>query len=80
MSAMPAGWTEPSDSLPVDTAARRVPGERTPAATSGPAPRRADLRVAHKLARRSQQRWAVMSCAVLTVAFGSTVGILDVIR
>ncbi|HVT41530.1 MAG TPA: hypothetical protein VHD39_01000 [Acidimicrobiales bacterium] len=52
------------------------PVEATPAL----APRRADRRAALKLARRSQQRWAIAGCGVLAAAFGITVGILDVLH
>jgi len=67
MSAMPAGWTELSDSPLVGTSPAQ-------------AQRRADRRVEQKLARRARQRWAVAACSVLVAAFGLTVGILDVLH
>ena len=67
MSAMPAGWTELSDSPLVGNSPAQ-------------AQRRADRRAEQKLARRSRQRWAVAACSILVVAFGLTVGILDVLH
>ncbi len=67
MSAMPAGWTELSDSPRVDDGPVR-------------AQRRADRRAELKLARRSRQRWAVAACSILAGVFGLTVGILDVLH
>ena len=64
---MPAGWTELSESPRVAAAPIR-------------AQRRADRRAELKLARRSQQRWGVAACSILVVAFGLTVGILDVLH
>lgn len=64
---MPAGWTELSESPRV-------------AASPVRAQRRADRRAELKLARRSQQRWSVAACSILVVAFGLTVGILDVLH
>jgi hypothetical protein len=64
---MPAGWTELSDSPHVGVSPSR-------------APRRSDRRAELKLARRAQQRWAVAACSVMVVAFGLTVGILDVLH
>ncbi len=67
MSAMPAGWTELSDSPHVGALPVR-------------AERRADRRAELKVARRSRQRWAVAGCSILAGAFGLTVGILDVLH
>jgi hypothetical protein len=67
MSAMPAEVTQ----LPE--------GSRLPAAPAS-AQRRAERRAALKLARRSRQRWAILSCAILACAFALTVGILDVLH
>jgi hypothetical protein len=67
MSAMPAGWTELSETSQVG-----VP----PVA----AQRRADRRAEQKLARRSRQRWAIAGCTLMAGAFGLTVGILDVLH
>ncbi len=67
MSAMPAGWTELSDSPRVGAIPARVQ-------------RRADSRAELKVARRSRQRWAIAACSILTGAFGLTVGILDVLH
>lgn len=67
MSAMPAGWTELSESPRVSASPVRTQ-------------RRADRRAELKLVRRSQQRWTVAACSVLAAAFGLTVGILDVLH
>ena len=67
MSAMPAEWTELADAPRVGAHYGRVQ-------------RRVERRQELKLERRSRQRWAVVSCAVLACSFGLTVGILDVIR
>jgi len=67
MSAMPAGWTELSESPRVGASPAR-------------AQRRADRRAELKLARRSRQRWAIAGCAILAGTFGLTVGILDVLH
>jgi hypothetical protein len=67
MSAMPAGWTELSDSPHVD-------------ASPSSAQRRSDRRAELKLARRAQQRWIVAACSILVGAFALTVGILDVLH
>jgi hypothetical protein len=67
MSAMPAGWTELSESPHV--------GE-----PSAHAQRRSDRRAELKLARRSRQRWAIAACSAMVAAFGLTVGILDVLH
>jgi hypothetical protein len=67
MSAMPAGWTELSDSPHVGV-------------SPGGAQRRSDRRAELKLARRAQQRWALAACSILVGAFGLTVGILDVLH
>ena len=75
MSAMPAGWTELSESP-------RVGALPAPAPTPVPTQvrRRADRRAEQKLARRSRQRWAVASGAILAGAFGCTVGILELLH
>jgi hypothetical protein len=44
------------------------------------AQRRAERRATLKLARRSRQRWTVLSCSILGGAFAATVGILDVLH
>ncbi len=67
MSAMPAGWTELSDSPRVGV----IPARVQP---------RADRRAELKVARRSRQRWTVAACSLLAAAFGLTVGILDVLH
>ncbi|HEY1652278.1 MAG TPA: hypothetical protein VGG09_10385 [Acidimicrobiales bacterium] len=67
MSAMPAGWTELSESPLVGEAPTR-------------ATRRADRRAELKLARRSRQRWAIAAGSALVGVFGLTVGILDVLH
>jgi hypothetical protein len=67
MSAMPAEVTQLSE------------GSRPPAVPAL-AQRRVDLRLARKLARRNQQRWAVLSCSIIGCAFALTVGILDVLH
>ncbi len=67
MSAMPAGWTELSDSPRVSESPTR-------------ALRRADRRAELKAAKRAQHRWAIASCSILVAAFGFTVGILDVLH
>ena len=67
MSAMPAGWTELSESPRV----RGVPAR---------AQRRTDRRAELRVARRSSRRWAVVGCSILAVAFGSTVAILELLH
>jgi hypothetical protein len=67
MSAMPAGWTELSESPVVG-----APPVRTQ--------RRADRRAEQKLARRMRQRWTIIGGSILVAAFGLTVGILDVLH
>lgn len=67
MSAMPAGWTEVSDSPRVG-------------ASPAVAQRRAERRAEQKLARRTRRRWAVVGCSILGATFGLTVGILDVLH
>jgi len=67
MSAMPAGWTELSDSPRVGASPVR-------------AQRRADRRAELKQARRSQQRWSIAACSILVAAFGLTAGLLDVLH
>jgi hypothetical protein len=67
MSAMPAGWTELSESP-------RVP------ALQGSAIGRADRRAELKVARRSRRRWATAACCILVVSFAFTVGILELLH
>jgi hypothetical protein len=67
MSAMPAGWTEPSE-------VSRVAA--FPARTQRRAERRAEL----KMARRSRQRWAIAGGSILAVSFASTVAILELLH
>ena len=69
MSAMPAGWTELSES-------------QSPRAGALPAQaqRRADRRAEQKVARRSRQRWAIAVCAVLAAFFVCTVAILELLH
>jgi hypothetical protein len=67
MSAMPAGWTEPSESPRVS-------------APPSPATRRADRRAEQKLARRSRQRWAVAAGTILFAFFAFTVVILELLH
>jgi hypothetical protein len=67
MSAMPARVTEQSGRPQVSAASVRIP-------------RRVERRAEQKVARRSRQRWAVLSCSILGGAFGLTVGILDVLH
>ncbi len=67
MSAMPAGWTEVSDSPRVGASPAR-------------AQLRAERRAERKLARRSRQRWAIVGCSILGATFVLTVGILDVLH
>jgi hypothetical protein len=67
MIAMPAGWTELSESPHVGVGPVRVE-------------RRAERRAQQEIERRSRRRWAVAGCAMLGAAFGLTVGILDVLH
>jgi hypothetical protein len=67
MSALPAQWTELSESPRMD-------------AMPVPAQRRTDRRAEQKVLRRSRQRWAVAGCSILAASFGCTVGILDVLH
>jgi len=67
MSAMPAGWTEVSESPRVGAPPAR-------------ATRRADRRAELKAARRSRRRWAIAASSILFVAFGCTVGILELLH
>jgi hypothetical protein len=69
MSAMPAGWTELSES----------PSPRV-SALPAPATRRADRRAELKVQRRSRRRWAVAAGSVLVLFFGFTVGILELLH
>jgi hypothetical protein len=67
MSAMPAGWTELSE---------------TPTVRAHPAPaqRRTDLRAERKLAQRSRQRWAIAAGSCLFAFFAFTVAILELLH
>jgi hypothetical protein len=67
MSALPAQWTELSDSPRVGALPAQVQ-------------RRADRRAEQRVLRRTRQRWAVAGCSILAAAFGFTVGILDVLH
>ena len=67
MSAMPAGWTELSESPRVNVAPDRVQ-------------RRVDRRAELMVARRTRRRWAVAACSVLVAAFGCTVAILELLH
>jgi hypothetical protein len=67
MSAMPAGWTELSESPRVRGVPDRVQ-------------RRADRRAELRVARRSSRRWAIVGCSILAVAFGFTVVILELLH
>jgi hypothetical protein len=73
MSAMPAGWTELSES-------HAMPAMPDRAAVPDRATRRADRRAELKIARRSQRRWAVAACSVLVVFFAFTVGMLELLH
>jgi hypothetical protein len=67
MSAMPAGWTELSESPRVGALPAQLP-------------RRADRRAERKLARRSRRRWASVGGSILAVSFAGTVGILELLH
>jgi hypothetical protein len=67
MSAMPAGWTELSESPRVSALPIR-------------AQRRTDRRAELKVARRSRRRWSIAAGAILAGAFGFTVGILELLH
>ena len=67
MSAMPAGWTELSESPRVG-------------AFPIQAQRRADRRAEQKLARRSRQHWAIAGCSILVASFGLTVAVLELLH
>jgi hypothetical protein len=67
MSAMPAGWTELSESPRVHVAPDRVQ-------------RRSDRRAELMVARRARRRWAVAAGSVLVAAFGCTVAILELLH
>jgi hypothetical protein len=69
MSAMPAGWTELSESPRTSMGARPVL-----------VPRRAERRAEQKVARRSRQRWAVAAGSILTASFAGTVAILELLH
>ena len=67
MSAMPAGWTELSESPRTGARPARVQ-------------RRADRRAEQMVARRSRRRWAIAAGSVLVAAFGFTVGVLELLH
>ncbi|HEY5385137.1 MAG TPA: hypothetical protein VIJ56_07860 [Acidimicrobiales bacterium] len=67
MSAMPAGWTELSESPRKPALPDRVT-------------RRADRRAELKIARRSQRRWAIAASSILVVSFAFTVGMLELLH
>jgi hypothetical protein len=67
MSAMPAGWTELSETPRVAALPARLP-------------RRADRRAELKVARRSRQRWAVAAGSILVGFFAFTVGMLELLH
>jgi hypothetical protein len=69
MSAMPAGWTELTESPRVSALPAQVQVQR-----------RADRRADQKVARRSRQRWAVVGGAILALSFGCTVWILELLH
>jgi hypothetical protein len=73
MSAMPAGWTELSESP-------RTPALPDRATVPHRATRRADRRAELKIARRSQRRWAIAASSILVVFFAFTVGILELLH
>jgi hypothetical protein len=67
MSAMPAGWTELSETPRVAALPARVP-------------RRADRRAELRVARRSRRRWAVAGGSILVGSFAFTVGMLELLH
>jgi hypothetical protein len=67
MSAMPAGWTELSESPRTGALPTRVQ-------------RRTDRRAELKVARRSRRRWAIAAGVILVGAFGFTVGVLELLH
>jgi hypothetical protein len=67
MSATPARVTERTEHTAVTAA--QTPSES-----------RVDRRAWQRHARRTEQHWALLACAILIGAFGLTVGILDVLR
>jgi hypothetical protein len=69
MSAMPAGWTELSESP-----------RRAALPVSGTGTRRADRRAELKLARRSQRRWAIGASSILVAFFAFTVVMLELLH
>jgi hypothetical protein len=73
MSAMPAGWTELSESHHMPALADRV-------TVPDRATRRADRRAELKIARRSQRRWAIAACSILVAFFAFTVGMLELLH
>ena len=75
MSAMPAGWTELSETPPVPT----LP-DRTALPERIVLPDRATRRAELKIARRSQRRWAIGACSILVAFFAFTVGMLELLH
>jgi hypothetical protein len=73
MSAMPAGWTELSESTLMPPLPDRV-------TSPDRATRRADRRAELKIARRSQRRWAIAASSILVVSFAFTVGMLELLH
>jgi hypothetical protein len=71
MSAMPAGWTELSESPRVNALTAQVQAQ---------VPRRADRRAEQKVARRSRQRWAVAGSSIIALSFVCTVAILELLH
>ena len=67
MSAMPAGWTELSESPRVSALPARIQ-------------RRTDRRAELKVARRSRRRWAIVGCSILVASFGLTVTVLELLH
>ena len=73
MSAMPAGWTELSESTVMPPLPDR-------AISPDRATRRADRRAELKIARRTQRLWAIVASSILVVFFAFTVGILELLH
>ncbi|MFZ0251089.1 MAG: hypothetical protein WAL61_14180 [Acidimicrobiales bacterium] len=67
MSAMPAGWTELSETPRVGALPARLP-------------RRADRRAELKVARRSRRRWAFAAGSILVGSFAFTVGMMELLH
>jgi hypothetical protein len=73
MSAMPAGWTELSEST-------LMPALPDRATSPDRATRRSDRRAELKMARRSQRRWAIAASSILVLSFAFTVGMLELLH